>query len=514
MIAPGRSPGHAHWARWVPQLHQQGIHQLRVAWADLHGGFRSKTLVCGAAADDKASAALQTSLIDALNGGIGMVSTLLLKDSADRSAMPVFGPHALLADGMAPEWRSASNMQLMPDPQSFLHLPWAPGTGWLRADPVWADGRPVEADPRRVLQRAVAELRAAGFELHCGLEVEFHVYRIVDERAAAEDSAWPAAAPRVGLLHPGYQLLSEACSDATDAVLQIVRSTALGLGLPLRSLEIEFGPSQFEAVFAPTDALAAADHLLLFRNGVRQALRRAGYHASFACRPPFPNAVASGWHVHQSLVDAEGRNGFARGSAEAGSRTGGANDARHVLSDVGAHWLAGLLAHADGMAALCVPTIPGYQRLRGSVMAPCAPVWGFDNRGAMLRVLGSCGSAATRIENRLPEPMANPYLALAAQIAAGLDGLQRRLDPGAEVADPYAPVAMPTRSGEGTAAAARLPASLGDAVTALAADTVLQRMLGPSMSVVYDAVRRQELARHAAAPDAAEWEAREYFGRF
>lgn len=132
----------------------------------------------------------------------------------------------------------------------------------------------------------------------------------------------------------------------------------------------------------------------------------------------------------------------------------------------------------------------------------------------MLRVLGSCGSAATRIENRLPEPMANPYLALAAQIAAGLDGLQRRLDPGAEVADPYAPVAMPTRSGEGTAAAARLPASLGDAVTALAADTVLQRMLGPSMSVVYDAVRRQELARHAAAPDAAEWEAREYFGRF
>ncbi|MEO6661911.1 MAG: glutamine synthetase, partial [Rubrivivax sp.] len=188
-------------------------------------------------------------------------------------------------------------------------------------------------------------------------------------------------------------------------------------------------------------------------------------------------------------------------------------DARQVLSDSGAHWLAGLLAHADGMAALCVPTTPGYQRFNGSVMAPCAPVWGFDNRGAMLRVLGTPGSAATRIENRLPEPMANPYLALAAQIAAGLDGLQRCLEPGPPTDDPYAAMVQTPTTGS-AAAAPRLPASLSDALTALTADKVLQAMLGPSMAAVYDAVRRQELARHAAAPDAAAWEAREYFGRF
>ncbi|MEO5734150.1 MAG: hypothetical protein ABIN96_15240, partial [Rubrivivax sp.] len=310
--------GATDWAAWVTGLRAQGIHQLRVAWADLHGSFRSKTLVCsdttGEAATHVLQDALQAALAGTLADGIGMVSTLLLKDSSDRSALPLFGLSARLANGTAPEWRSAGNMLLLPDPDSLRPLPWSPGTGWLRATPVWADGRAVEADPRYVLQRAVADLRSVGLTLQCGLEVEFHVYRMVDSQLAAADSAWPAAPPRVELLHPGYQLLSEAHSDATDAVLQIVRSTALGLGLPLRSLEIEFGPSQFEAVFAPTSALTAADHMLLFRNGVRQALRRAGYHASFACRPPFPNAIASGWHLHQSLVDAQGHNVFSRGA--------------------------------------------------------------------------------------------------------------------------------------------------------------------------------------------------------
>ena len=91
-----------------------------------------------------------------------------------------------------------------------------------------------------------------------------------------------------------------------------MQHTAQGLGIPLRSLEIEIGPSQFEAVIAPTDALVAADQMMLFRNAVRQALRRAGYHASFVCKPPFAHAVASGWHLHQSLVDLHGANAMRR----------------------------------------------------------------------------------------------------------------------------------------------------------------------------------------------------------
>ena len=123
-------------------------------------------------------------------------------------------------------------------------------------------------------------------------------------------AAGPASPPTLRHTHPGWHLLSEGHADLCDEALQIVRSTALGLGLPLRSLEIEMGPSQFEAVFAPTDALTAADQMLALRNGVRQALRRAGYQASFVCKPPLAGSVASGWHLHQSLVDGEGRNAF------------------------------------------------------------------------------------------------------------------------------------------------------------------------------------------------------------
>jgi glutamine synthetase len=223
-------------------------------------------------------------------------------------------------------------------------------------------------------------------------------------------------------------------------------------------------------------------------------------------------AVASGWHLHQSLTDLQGRNAMQRGGAAAA--TDGAPDApgaRGTLSDAGAHWLGGLLAHAPGMAALCAPTIPAYSRYQGSVMAPQAVVWGRDNRGAMLRVIGAGGAGgavggpgdpATRIENRIAEPMANPYLAIASQIWAGLDGLQRQLDPGAATETPYL----------GTAA--RLPGSLREALDALAGDAVLQRGMGTEMALVYDTVKRQELARHAQAEDQAQWERREYFGRY
>lgn len=467
------------------RVRDEGIEQVRVVWADLHGSYRSKTLVC-----DADAAALRSAFDD----GVGMVATLLLKDSADRTALPVFDADAMRA---LPGFGGAGNLLMRPDPQRFVVLPWAPKTAWLMAEPHGADGTPVDADPRRVLQRALGRLADAGLGLRCGLELEFHIHRIVDAGGDPDAAAWPAEAPTVELLHPGFALLSDAAADACEAPLAIVRQTALGLGLPLRSLEIEFGPSQFEAVFAPTDALQAADQMLMFRNGVRQALRRAGYHASFACRPPFAQAVASGWHLHQSLCDAEGRPVMACATPAADPRA-----ARHVLSPRGAHWLAGLQAHAAAMAALCVPTVAGYGRFHGSVMAPAAAVWGFDHRGAMLRVLGGPGSASTRIENRLPEPMANPYLAIASQVAAGLDGLQRRLDPGPGITERAVADRPP------------LPADLAQALRALAGDAVMQAMLGDSLAAVHATVRQQELTRHAEAEDQRQWLRREHFARF
>lgn len=470
--------------RVLQEVQARKLELVRIAWCDLHGVLRGKTLAASAVSD-------------ALANGVGMVSTLMLKDTSDRTAFQVFEPGM---NDTLPGFGSAGNVMLLPDPASLHLLPWAAATGWLQAQPWHADGTPVEIDTRRVLQGALKQLAAAGFGLRCGLEVEFHIYKIDDARLDSLQAAWPGAPPAVSMIHPGYHLLAEGLADLADEPLRIVQRTAQGLGLPLRSLEIELGPSQVEAVFDVTDALAAADAMVLFRSGVRQALRRAGYLASFVCRPPFPNVMASGWHLHQSLVErASGRNALCRDSPAPGSAPA---DAGHTLSATGQHWLAGLLEHAAGMAVFCTPTVNGYGRFKPNALAPQSALWGQDNRGAMLRVVGAAADAATRIVNRLGEPSANPYLYIASQIVAGLDGLQRRLAPPRATDAPYA--------GRGRL----LPTTLGAALEAFESDAVMSAAWGPAFAHSLVQIKRSELARHDAAEDKAEWQRREYFSRF
>src|SRR5436189_1717649 len=202
-----------------------------------------------------------------------------------------------------------------------------------------------------------------------------------------------------------------------EPALEIIRRDILGLGLPLRSVEVEFGPSQCEFTFAPTKGLSPADNMVLFRSAVNQIARRHGYHATFMCRPKLPNLFASGWHLHQSLVSrTTGENAF-MGKSE-------------VLSPFAKHYLAGLLEHARASTVFTTPTINGYKRYRSYSLAPDRAIWGRDNRGVMIRVLGGTGDPATRLENRIGEPAANPYLYMASQILSGLDGVDRKLDPG------------------------------------------------------------------------------------
>jgi glutamine synthetase len=462
-----------------------GIELVRFAWCDLHGVLRGKTLV--ASAFEKA-----------LHEGVGMVSTLLLKDTSDRTAWKVFEPGG--TEGLA-GFGFANNLLLLADPASFRKLPWARATGWMQAQPWFQDGTPVELDTRRVLQRALAQLRDAGYTMQCGLEVEFHIYRIEDTQAQLDPALadWPGAPPRVSLVHPGYNLLAEGWADLAEEPLRIVQHTAQSLGLPLLSLEIELGPSQVEAVFEVTDALTAADNMVLFRSAVKQALHRAGYHATFMCRPPFPNIMSSGWHLHQSLLDAHtGRNAFMREAPAAGSTPA---QAGYTLSEPGEHYLAGLLAHARGMAAFCTPTANGYARFRPNALAPQAVLWGRDNRGAMLRVIGECGDRGTRIENRIGEPAANPYLYLASQVHAGLDGIQRRLPAPAATDAPYA------GTGE------QLPTSLGDALQALAADARLCAAFGDNFIRYFTRIKQSEQRRFDEASDKDDFQRREYFSR-
>ena len=467
------------------RLQSGRIDQVRIAWCDLHGQTRGKTLMVPAA-------------LRALSEGIGMVSTLMLKDTSDRTAWKVFEPGG--TDGL-PGFGQANNLVLLPEPASLCALPWSPGSAWLRAQPYFEDGSPVLLDTRRVLERALAQLAAAGYGLRCGLEVEFHIYRITDASAQLDPqrASWPGLPPAVELIHPGFKLLSEDAYDLAEPALRIVQQTAQGLGLPLSSLELELGPSQVEAVFEATDALTAADQMVRFRNAVRMALRRAGYHASFVCRPPFEHIMASGWHLHQSLVWlSDGANAMRREAPAAGAQ---ALDAGFTLSEAGEHWLAGLLQHARGMAALCTPTVNGYGRYRPNALAPLSVLWGRDNRGALLRVIGAPGDEATRIENRMGEPAANPYLTMAAQIHAGLDGLRRQLRAPRATDAPYSQSAV------------RLPTQLGEALLALQDDATLTAGLGADFVAYFAQVKRSEIDRHAAAEDPQDFERREYFAR-
>jgi glutamine synthetase len=471
----------------VQQVESSGIELIRLGWCDLHGVVRGKTIVA-------------SQLRQALANGVGMVSTLLLKDSSDRTAFKVFEP------GIAqtlPGFSGASNFTLMPDPASWHVLPWTDKTGWLQCQPYLADGRIVPLDSRHVLQQAVQRLTERGWQMRCGLEVEFHIYRLKDPLHGhdldPDRAGWPGPAPEVSLIHPGFNLLTEALFDQAEEPLRIVQRTAQALGLPLISLEIELGPSQVEAVFDVSDALTAADNMVLFRNATRQALRRAGYHATFMCRPPFEHIMSSGWHLHQSMCERlTGHNVFMRDAPAPGSSP---LDALQVLSDAGAAYLAGLLAHAPALTALCTSTSNGYGRFRPNAMAPQSILWGRDNRGAMLRVIGAAGDAATRIENRLGEPAANPYLYMASQIHAGLAGVDAQLKAPEATETPYSP------------GATLIPTSLANAVRALQKDPTLCQALGQPFVDYYSTLKLAEHQRLALAEDAQEFHRREYFGR-
>src|SRR5204862_3113060 len=192
-------------------------------------------------------------------------------------------------------------------------------------------------------------IKTLGYEFLAGLEVEFHVFRIVNPSLKPSDAGQPGSPPEVELLSTGYQYLTEQRYDLIDPVVQILRKDLESLGLPLRSFEVEFGPSQLEFTLSPLPGLEAADAMLLLRSAVKQIARRHGYHATFMCRPKLPNVMSSGWHLHQSLWK-DGKNAFVSSNED--------------LSELGKHYLAGLLAHARGASVFSTPTINGSKRYR------------------------------------------------------------------------------------------------------------------------------------------------------
>ena len=464
----------ARHAAWTPEQHdaathvaarirQDGLGVVRLAFADAHGVLRGKTLVAEEA-------------IRVLRDGANATTTLLMKDLSGKTAFPVFDRDGGFAD---PALRGAADMVMLPDPLSFRVLPWAPHTGWLLCDLFLPDGRPMPFSSRGVMARQIQALAARGLCFTAGVEIECHILARGGDPAPDGQPATPA------LLNPGYQYLTELRYDALDPLMETLRATLQALNLPLRTLEVEFGPSQVELTFGPAQGVLPADQLILVRSAVKQVCARNGLVASFMSRPRLPGVVSSGWHLHQSLTDQYGRNLFVSETAQ------------QPLSPLGLAWLAGLLHHASASCAFTTPTLNGYRRYRPFTNAPTRACWGIDNRGGMVRVLGRPGDPASRIENRAGEPGANPYLAMAAQIAAGLDGVDRTLDPGPPTSAPYAD------------GAPLLPRDLPGALDALAADDCLRAAFGPGFIDYFTRLKQAEIDRFHLEVTA--WEQSEYF---
>jgi glutamine synthetase len=453
----------------VGGVNLKGLKSVRFSFADQHGVLRGKTLTASAAEA-------------AMERGVSATSTLLLKDTSHKTVFPAFTPGGGVG---SIEMQGAADILMVPDPATFRVLPWAPDTGWVLCDLQFMDGRPIPFSTRGQLRRALEKLEAAGYEFVAGLEVEFHIFRIKDPRLQPADAGQPGNPPEVELLTTGYQLLTEHKYDQLDPVIQLLRNQLDQLQMPLRSFEIEFGPSQVEFTLAPQTGIAGADTMILLRSAVKQIARRHGYHATFMCRPKLPNVMSSGWHLHQSLR----RNGLNAFVSE-----------KEDLSEVGKQYLAGLLAHARAAAAFAAPTINGYKRYRPYSLAPDRVIWGKENRGAMLRVVGAPRDPETRIENRVGEPAANPYLYFASQIWCGLDGIERRLPPPRAADTPY------------EAKADMLPRTLEEALQHLRGDKALRDGFGAAFVDYYCRIKEAEIARFNL--EVSDWEHREYFDLF
>ncbi len=347
----------------------------------------------------------------------------------------------------------------VPDPSTLIQLPWKPEVGWLAADP-WMAGTLVEQAPRNVLRRLIAAGAAKGLEMRTGVEPEF--FLITPDGAAVADGADTQSKPCYDqlTLMRRFDVIA-AISDAMEA---------LGWGPYQNDHEDANGQYEMNWDYAP--ALVTADRHAFFKYMVRSIAEQHGMRATFMPKP-FPNLTGSGCHAHVS-VWRDGANAF-KGEDELG------------LSALAYQFLGGIMAHAEALSALTNPAVNSYKRINapvtasGATWSPSTVSWGGNNRTHMVRVPG-----AGRIEYRLADGAANPYLLQAGLLAAGLDGVEHARDPGKRLdLDMYV-------AGHSVDGARRLPLNLLDAVRAFEGDALLRAALGEPFAVSYAKLKRQE----------------------
>jgi glutamine synthetase len=348
-----------------------------------------------------------------------------------------------------------SDMYLVPDLETYAVIPWDQDSGLTArfiCDVYRPDGEPFEGDPRYVLKRVMQEAATQGWIFNTGPEPEFFLF-MRDGNGRAVPSPHDQG---------GYFDLS---TDRGVTVRKEMVKALAAFGIRVEASHHEVATGQHEIDFRYTDALRAADNVVTFKTTLKEVARLHGLHATFMPKP-IAGVNGSGMHVHQSLVHAgSGRNVFADGENEYG------------LSRLARQFVAGQLAHARGMCAVLAPLVNSYKRLVPGYEAPVYISWGQINRSALIRVpqVQPDRPESTRLELRCPDPSCNPYLAFAVMLSAGLDGIQRELEP-----PPISNEDLYHLDDQGREARGldTLPGSLGEALEEIAADMVMGETLG------------------------------------
>lgn len=448
------------------RLAAQGVHTLIAQFTDLHGVARGKFVPL---------AHLDTLLTDGVAFSGPSIAGTGLARTGERSAY----------------WARGAG-------STACALPWLPGYARVVCDG-FVGGEPFDACPRQVLRRQVSKLAARGWHLRTGIEPEFFLLR-------QEGGRWLPADAADRLAQPGYDLKS---LPRQRGFLQGLQQALEGCGLDVLELDHVDAQGQYEVNFGFDEALASADHLMLFKMAAHALAEREGMVFSMMPKP-FADQPGSGMHLHVSLWSGpvHDRHGNAR-NLFVPHRADGAVDAAGLLAPPGRQFAAGVLAHAAGLSALAAPTVNSYKRLAASE-SQCGHTWvpagiahGPNNRTALVRTLHG------RFEWRQPDASANPYLVSAALIAAGLDGIDRQLELPAAVDDDLSQVGA---SGLQARGIGLLPRHLGEAIDALAADAVLAEALGTTLQREFIALKQDEHLQHSR--HVSDWELQRYAARF
>lgn len=419
----------------TPILQAHAVRFVRVLWCDNANVIRAKAIHVPA-------------LAGYLDHGVGITRA--------QQALPVMFDAVVPETGLGP----IGEIRLMPDWNTLTPLPYAPGHVRVLGDMV-LDGQTWAVCPRGFLKRMITDAESAGLEIKAAFENEFYLLRTSEHGVQASDDTVFAATLSMDLNQP-------VIDGIVDALVK--------QGIPVELYYPESGPGQQEISVGYTDALAAADRQIAFRETVHAVARNHGLTASFLPKI-FADKAGSGCHLHfsvwrgeQNLVpDANGIGG---------------------LSRLALHFIAGVLEHLPALMAITTPSPNSYLRIRPRCWSGAFRCWGLDNREAALRVpTNPAGTGTTNIELKTVDASANPYLALGAVIAAGLDGVRRELDPGQHVqVDPASLSDEERRRGNVTA----LPGDLATAIEQIGRDDMLLQALGPELARAFLAVRRAE----------------------